>query len=328
MLNQKNETNKEVSSTPISDEFAKYIFESALVNLELKTYCVSQDFRESLIQNIVNELLNIKKSEEFRAIINADDSYKESFERTVKEDIIIPETKGKPINSLSDKVAVQFCIKYVLNKNQSAYKEMYINDLLKQFNEFSDVENLDKFREIYLSLKKEFSSDDSFSKKQESDPTDKYYRKLIKLCNGNKKKFTDFCEKTEGKILSGFEKIAVFITKIVFGFALGYQQRFDYLDCLLEPKEYKPYLKDEYWNENVPSQNNKNEFTGDTNKITQDHINIKSKIPEKTMPSIQTNSKIRPLSGIVNGSNNYHITIEMVKLDQNGKKIKPKDEQK
>ena len=322
MLNQKNETNKEVSSTPISDEFAKYIFTNARLTLELNVNCVSKNFKKLLIQSIVKESLNIKKrSKEFRDIITANDGYKKLLKKMGKKITITPEREDKLINSLYDKDALRFCIKHVLNKNQSAYKEMYINDLRNQFNEFSDVENLDKFCEIYRSLKKEFSSDDSLSKKQESDLTDEYYKKLIKLCNGDKKKFTDFCEKTEGKILSGFEKIAVFITKIVFGFALGYQQLFDYLDYLLEPKEYKPYLKDEYWNENVPSQDNKNKFTEDTSRITQGKI--KSKAQKKATLLTRMNGNRRPLSGILNGS-----IIEMGKLDQNGKKIKPKDEQK
>ena len=197
MLDQKNETNKEVSSTPISDEFAEYIFKNALVNLKLNADCVSQNFRKSLIQSIVNESLKIKQSDKFRTIITADDYYKKSLEKMSKKVIITPEIEDKVINGSSNEFAVMFCMNHVLNNNQSVYKKMYINDLREQFDKFDDPKNLDKFFKIYQLLKREISSPDSSYKKRESDLTDKYYKKLIRLCNGDKKKFIDFCERKD-----------------------------------------------------------------------------------------------------------------------------------
>ena len=317
MLDQKNETNKEVSSTPISDEFAEYIFKNALVNLKLNADCVSQNFRKSLIQSIVNESLKIKQSDKFRTIITADDYYKKSLEKMSKKVIITPEIEDKVINGSSNEFAVMFCMNHVLNNNQSVYKKMYINDLREQFDKFDDPKNLDKFFKIYQLLKREISSPDSSYKKRESDLTDKYYKKLIRLCNGDKKKFIDFCETTEGKILSGFEKTMCAIAAIVFGYGWDWYQR------VVHPSDtrgYEPYLKDKYWNENVLSQDNKNEFTGDTNKITQDYR--KSKAREKT--TIQTKSEQRPLSNMLSKSlskSHNNMMIEMDELNQNGKKL-------
>ena len=347
MLGAKSKTNKEVSSTHVFDKSAQYflpeyIFKTAMEKLGLDRNHVSEEFQNWLTVSIYNKLKDTMESKKLEDIINIAPISNEAASRisAIAEENYYNKKRSKKVDTVKviseivrDKfpdtmcTAVSSIISRTVNENKSVYKEMYINDLLNQFDKFNENEKLDKFFKIYRLIEKEcWNSDYSFEKsdklfKKVYDLDSRYYGKLIKLCNGDKKKFTDFCEKTEGKILSGFEKIAVFITKIVFGFALGYQQLFDYLDYLLEPKEYKPYLKDEYWNENVPSQDNKNKFTEDTSRITQGKI--KSKAQKKATLLTRMNGNRRPLSGILNGS-----IIEMGKLDQNGKKIKPKDEQK
>lgn len=313
MLDAKGKTSKGTLPTHISDAGAKdfvfiveYLFEKAKEKLGLAMNCVSKEFKVSFVKSIVDKLSDTIKSQEFVAILKKHNNNNKN---------------GAIMTTETTKFVMRSCIDIILDKNQSVYKEKYINDLLEQFDKFNDPENLDKFFKIYQLLKREISSPDSSCKKRESDLTDKYYKKLIRLCNGDKKKFIDFCETTEGKILSGFEKIALAVIAIVFGYGWDLYQR------VVHPSDtrgYEPYLKDEYWNENVLSQDNKNEFTGDTNKITQDYR--KSRAREKT--TIQTKSEQRPLSNILNKGHNNNIMIEMDELDQNGKKLKSKGERK
>ncbi len=335
MLGAKSKTNKEVSSTHVFDKSAQYflpeyIFKTAMEKLGLDRNHVSKEFQNRLTASIYSKLKDTMESKKLEDIINIAPISNEAASRisAIAEENYYNKKRSKKVDTVKviseivrDKfpdtmcTAVSSIISRTVNENKSVYKEMYINDLLNQFDKFDENENLDKFFKIYRLIEKEcWNSDYSFEKsykllKKVYDLDSRYYGKLIELCNGDKKKFTDFCEKTEGKILSSFDKIIIVIIEIIFNIHL------------LGTKEYEPYLKDEYWKKNVPSRKNKETFTKVTNKMTQNHI--KSEVQKRTTSLTRMNGNRRPLSGILNGS-----IIEMDELNQNGKKLKSKDEQK
>lgn len=256
MLDAKGKTSRETLPTHISDAvtvtsgfIAEHIFVKAKEKLELGMNCVSTEFKVSFVKSIVDKLSDTIKSQEFAAILEKHNNNNNN---------------GAIMTAETIKFVACSCIDIILNNNQSVYKKMYINDLLEQFDKFDDPENLDKFFKICQLLKREISSFNFPLKECKNDLTDEYYKKLIRIFKGDKKNFTDFCEKKEGKLFSRFEKIAYYVIVIVFGRGWGWCRQFV---CPLETKRYKHYLQDKYWKKMLFRKTTKTNLLGIQTKL-------------------------------------------------------------